>query len=118
MWRLKILLWLLAYLLKKSAKSQVAFQQQIQTQPFSFTVATQGWGGRHYFLDEQGVRSQTRTAATQVQLIFPDAQTAWQVLTSKDRNAFMQAIQSQQMKVEGDYKVLLQLQSSMKYIKA
>jgi hypothetical protein len=41
----------------------------------------------------------------------------WAMATGKDKNAFMKAIQDQQVKIEGDMMLLMWFQKSVKYIR-
>ncbi|SFC26965.1 SCP-2 sterol transfer family protein [Marinospirillum celere] len=118
MLRLKFLLWMLGRLLKKAHKSQPELREKLSNEPLNFVIKTQDWQGRSFQLQPQAVSSQAgELPDAQMKLIFQSAAEAWQTLTSKDKNAFMRAIQEGQVKIEGDPKKLFQLQGLMKYLK-
>lgn len=118
MLRLKFLLWMLGRLLKKAHKTQPELREKLEKEPLSFVIKTQDWQGRSFQLQPQEATSQAGDLETaDMKLIFKSAQEAWQTLTSKDKNAFIAAIQDGHVKIEGDPKKLFQLQGLMKYLK-
>ena len=118
MLRLKFLLWMLGRLLKKAHKTQPELREKLEKEPLNFVIKTQDWPGRSFQLQPQQVSSQAgELEQVDMKLIFQSAQKAWQTLTSKDKNAFMRAIQEGQVRIEGDPKKLFQLQGLMKYLK-
>ncbi|WP_416885333.1 SCP2 sterol-binding domain-containing protein [Marinospirillum sp.] len=118
MLKLKFLLWMLARLLKKAYKKQPAMREHLASKPLSFTLATQDWPGRQFHLRAEGVESQTQSEAeVDLKLVFTDAASAWQALTSKDKNAIMRAIQDKKLSIEGAPNKLFELQGVMKWIK-
>lgn len=118
MLRLKFLLWMLGRLLKKAHKTQPEFRNKLAKDSLSFVIKTQEWQGRSFQLQAEGITSQAgELTDLDMKLVFQSAQDAWQTLTSKDKNAFMRAIQEGQVKIEGNPQKLFQLQGLMKYMK-
>jgi len=118
MLRLKFLLWMLGRLLKKAHKTQPELREKLTKESLSFVIKTQDWQGRSFQLQPEQVTSQAGELENMdMKLVFQSAQAAWKTLTSKDKNAFMRAIQEGQVKIEGDPKKLFQLQGLMKYLK-
>ncbi|MDR9466784.1 SCP2 sterol-binding domain-containing protein [Marinospirillum sp.] len=118
MLRLKFLLWMLGRLLKKAYKAQPEMREKLEKEPLNFVIKTQDWQGRSFQLQPQQVSSQAGDLEqADMKLIFQSAQDAWKTLTSKDKNAFIRAIQDGEVKIEGDPKKLFQLQGLMKYLK-
>ena len=119
MLKLKFLLWILGFLLKRTWRNDEKFRQKLEKQPLNFAIKTAGSQLNHcFFLHATKVTTQnTNNQPMDLTLVFGSPAKAWKVLTSKDKNAFMRAIQEGDVKVEGDYKLLFQLQSLIKHLK-
>lgn len=119
MLKLKFLLWILGFLLKRTWRKDEKFRQKIEKQPLNFAIKTADNKIEHcFFLQAEGITtSKTKDQALDMALVFGTPAQAWSTLTSKDKNAFMRAIQDAEVKVEGDFKLLFHLQSLMKHLK-
>lgn len=119
MLKLRFLLWMLGRLLKSAWKKEPDFRQKLEQQPLHFVIKTSdGRLSRTFNLQAAGVRvAAADPESVDMKLVFATPEQAWNTLTSKDRNAFMRAIQEGAVKVEGDYQRLFQLQSLMKFLK-
>ncbi|MBE0507686.1 MAG: SCP2 sterol-binding domain-containing protein [Marinospirillum sp.] len=119
MLKLKFLLWMLGLLLKRAWRKDQAFLEELQKQSLCFVIKTSDQKlARTFSLQATGISIQATDSATaDLKLVFNSPADAWSTLTSKDKNAFMRAIQEGQVKVEGDYKQLFHLQSLMKHLK-
>lgn len=119
MLKLKFLLWALGFLLKRTWRNDEKFRAKLTEQPLSFTIKTDDNAlERNFILAATGIiTAKTSNQPMDLSLIFRDPTQAWKVLTSKDKNAFMRAIQEGDVKITGDYKRLFQLQSLMKHLK-
>lgn len=119
MLKLRFLLWILGFLLKRTWRNDEKFRQKLEKQPLNFAIKTaDNKIERHFFLQSTGIKTTGQNEAPlDMTLIFGTAAQAWSMLTSKDKNAFMRAIQEGDVKVTGDYKQLFQLQSLMKHLK-
>lgn len=119
MLKLRFLLWMLGRLLKNAWRNDPAFSEKLQQQPLCFVIKTADQKlARTFYLQATGISIQAADSATaDLKLVFKTPTDAWSTLTSKDKNAFMRAIQDGQVKVEGDYKQLFHLQSLMKHLK-
>lgn len=118
MLKLKLLLWVLGFLLKRTWRSSESFRAEIAKTPLNFAVKTADKKLDHGFLlQATGVTTQKNSTQTMdMTLVFGTADKAWRTFTSKDKNAFMRAIQEGEVKVEGDYKQLFQLQKLVKHL--
>jgi ubiquinone biosynthesis protein UbiJ len=119
MLKLRFLLWMLGRLLKSAWRKDQAFSDKLQKQPLCFVIKTVDQKlARTFQLQASGINIQAADLDTaDLKLVFNSPADAWNTLTSKDKNAFMRAIQEGQVKVEGDYKQLFHLQSLMKHLK-
>ncbi|SFX37977.1 SCP2 sterol-binding domain-containing protein [Marinospirillum alkaliphilum] len=119
MLKLRFLLWMLGRLLKGAWRKDEAFRQKLEQQPLRFVIKTSDQRlGRSYSLQPNGIQSTSGDLdQADMKLVFNTPTEAWQTLTSKDKNAFMRAIQEGAVKVEGDYKQLFHLQGLMKHLK-
>lgn len=116
--KLRLLLWGLGWLLRRTFRRDQAFREQLAT-PLNFAVMAERENiARTYQMNTQAVTSEK---GLQVQpdlvLRFPDAHLAYKTLTSADRNAFMRAIQEKQVVIEGDHRELFRLQKLMAHLK-
>ncbi len=119
MFKLKLLLWVLGFLLKRTWQKDPEFRNKLMEQPLTFAIKTADNKLERYFaLQATGIVIQKKTnLEPNMTLIFSTAAQAWNTLTNKDKNAFMRAIQEGEVKIEGDYKRLFQLQSLIKHVK-
>lgn len=119
MLKLKFLLWILGFLLKRTWRKDSKFRAKLTEQPLNFAIKTSDNAlERSFLLAATGITtSKTSQQPMDLTLIFGSPAQAWKTLTSKDKNAFMCAIQEGDVTVTGDYKRLFQLQSLMKHLK-
>lgn len=119
MLKLKFLLWMLGFLLKRTWRKDEKFRQKIEKQPLNFAIKTaDNKLVRNFSLQTSGIEiSPASPKAPDMTLVFGTPAQAWNTLTNKDKNAFMRAIQEGEVKVEGDFKLLFHLQSLMKHLK-
>lgn len=119
MLKLKFLLWILGVLLKRTWRKDEGFRKKLVDQPLTFAIKiTDSKLERSFLLQATGVTTQKKTnTEPNMTLVFGTAAQAWNTLTSKNKNTFMQAIQDGNVKIEGDYKRLFQLQSLIKHLK-
>ena len=119
MLKLRFLLWMLGFLMKRTWRKDEKFRQKIEKQPLNFVIKTlDNKLERCFFLQTTGIKTtKASTEAVDMTLVFGTPAKAWNTLTNKDKNAFMRAIQEGDVKVEGDFKLLFHLQSLMKHLK-
>ena len=119
MLKLRLLLWMLGFLLKRTWRNDEKFRQKLEEQPLNFSIKTaDNKIERCFFLQSSGIKiTKTNEVVPDMTLVFGTAKQAWGMLTNKDKNAFMRAIQEGEVKIEGNFKLLFHLQSLMKHLK-
>ncbi|WP_419812013.1 helicase [Bacterioplanoides sp.] len=118
--KFRLLLWALGLMMKKSAKNNPDFREQLQGKDLVFQLQTaDGAIVRHYVVKDQQVKSKGKAHADPAfSISFKDAQTGLAVLTSKDKNAFMKGIQNKEITLSGDFKAVMWFQGLAKLMKA
>lgn len=105
-------------MLKKAAKKNPAFVEYINDKDLVFQIQTESGSGRHFVVKNNQVSSKSGlTNEPTFTLTFKDAPTALHVFTSKDKTAFMAAIQNKELVIGGDFKEVMWFQGLTKYLK-
>jgi hypothetical protein len=118
MLKFKFMLWALAQVLKKSAKSNLACAEYIDGKDVLFQIQTASGSGRHYTVKNGKVKSSAGIAADPTfTLSFKDAAAGLSILTATDKNAFMAGIQSKDLVISGDFGEVMWFQGLTKYLK-
>jgi len=118
MLKFKFLLWAIGHFLKKSAKTNPACAEYIDGKEIVFQIQTASGSGRHYAIKDGKVKtSGGLTKEPTFTLTFKDAQTGMSVLTAKDKNAFMMAIQNKDLVISGDFGEVMWFQGLTKFLK-
>ncbi len=118
MLKFKFLLWAFGQLLKKANKSNPAFVEYISGKDIVFQIQTAQGSGRHFTVKNDKIKSKGGlTAQPTFTLTFKDAETGLRVMTAKDKNAFMAAVQNKDLVMSGDFKEVMWFQGLTKYLK-
>lgn len=118
MLKFKFLLWAIGHFLKKAAKSNPACAEYIDGKDIVFQIQTASGSGRHYVIKGGKVKtSGGLTKEPTFTLTFKDAETGMSVLTAKDKNAFMMAIQNKDLVISGNFAEVMWFQGLTKYLK-
>lgn len=118
--KFRMLLWALGLIMKRRAKSNDEFRQQLEGEDCVFQMQTMDKKiVRHYVIASSRVTSRGKAYDEEPEftIIFKDAQTGVSIMTSRDRNAFMQGIQDQDIFVEGDLSRFMWFQGLGKYLR-
>ncbi|WP_430460882.1 SCP2 sterol-binding domain-containing protein [Thalassolituus sp. LLYu03] len=117
--KFKLLLWALALLMKKAARKNPDFRQQLDGKNFAFQLQTEdGKVVRHFAVADSKIRSKAKaTQDPAFTISFKNADTGLRILTSKDKNAFMKGIQDKDIKIAGDLSKVMWFQSITKFLK-
>lgn len=101
--KLKILLWGLNFLMKRNFKKNEKFNSLFETEELDFSISVRDTKiQRKFFINKDGVKSSTDlTEPSQIRVFFNDPKEAYEILTSKNKDAFMKGIQDQKVKIEG-----------------
>ncbi len=119
MLKFRLLLWALSLLMKKAAKKNPNFQQQIAGKDIGFQIQTADASiVRQFVIANERVKSRAKALAEPAFTIaFKDQDTGVRIMTSKDKNAFMKAIQEKDIQVTGDLSLFMWFQGAMKHLK-
>ena len=117
--KFSLLLWVFGLLMKKAAKSNEAFKKQLVGKDVVVQIQTgDTQKGRHFIIKDGKITSKRGLQVEpSLGLVFKDAETALSVMTSKDKNAFMKAVQEKDLAVKGDFSLLMWLMGLVKYMK-
>lgn len=117
--KFRLLLWILARMMKKAAKNKPEFRTQLEGQDFVFQIQTEDQQTvRHFIVKDGKVRSKGKAHASPAFTIsFVNAYKGLKIMTSKDRNAFMRGIQEKDIKLSGDLTKLMWFQNISKHLK-
>jgi uncharacterized protein (DUF1330 family) len=117
--KFSLLLWAFGLLMKKAAKSNEDFKKQLVGKDVVIQIQTGDTKkGRHFIIKDGKVKSKRGLQEEpSLGLVFKDAETALSVMTSKDKNAFMKAVQEKDLAIKGDFSLLMWLMGLVKYMK-
>lgn len=117
--KFRILLWLLGRMLRKASHNNADLQKKLEGKELGFSLITlDGQVARSFQVSQQRIASRTGTIDNPAfTLGFRDAAYGYQVMTAKNKQlAFMQGIQEQNIKIEGDPALVLWFQGLLKHI--
>ncbi|MAK89707.1 MAG: helicase [Oceanospirillaceae bacterium] len=119
MFKFRMLLWALSLIMKKAAKKNPDFRKQLEGKNFAFQLQTADGGiARQFTVSDNAISSKGRAHKDPAFTIsFKDADTGLNILTSKDKNAFMKGIQDKDITIDGDLSLVMWFQSVSKYLK-
>ncbi|WP_300428525.1 helicase [uncultured Thalassolituus sp.] len=117
--KFRLLLWLMARMMKKAAKTNAEFRAQLEGQDFVFQIQTEDKQTvRHFVVKDGKVKSKGKAHADPAFTIsFVSAHKGLKIMTAKDRNAFMRGIQEKDILLSGDLTKLMWFQGISKYLK-
>lgn len=112
MLKLRMILWALGYMMKRAARKSDDVQKKIEGKQLSFLIQTDDQRlARHYIIADGKADSHSGVIDSPAfTLSFKDAQTGVRILTDRDKNAFMKAIQDKDLTVTGDFAELMWFQ--------
>ncbi|MAD44678.1 MAG: helicase [Oceanospirillaceae bacterium] len=119
MFKFRMLLWALALMMKKAARKNPDFRKQLEGKNFAFQLQTvDGAIARQFTVADNAISSRGKAHQDPAFTIsFKDAETGLNILTSKDKNAFMKGIQDKDITIDGDLSLVMWFQSVSKYLK-
>ena len=102
--KFKLLLFILYTKLKQAAKKNDRFMKFIQDKQLQFNIKTaDGKTGRQYLVSNGKVSSRSGLAEkTDFNMVWSDADTAFQVMSSTNEEASVAALTEKKLQVEGD----------------
>lgn len=117
--KFRFLLWMIARMLIKASKVNPQLQQQLAGKEFSFSLQTMdGKVARSFHVKDERITSHSGATESPVfTMSFRDASFGYSVMTAKNKQlAFMQGIQSKDIKITGDTAQVLWFQGLFKYV--
>ena len=120
MMKFKFLLWVLAGLMKKAIRSQPGCADYVRGKDLTFQIQTIEGVGRHFSIKNGRVRSSAGlTGNPKFRMIFRDAAKGFSILSAKDgKEAFLNALQKQDLVISGDFVEVMWFQGLIEYIQA
>jgi hypothetical protein len=117
--KFRLLLWALGLMMKKASKKNPDFQKQLAGKDFVFQIKTQDDSiARQYIVKNERIKSKGGLAKDAAfSIAFKDGDTGLNIMTAKDKNAFMKGIQDKDIKIDGDLSLVMWFQSIVKHIK-
>tara|TARA_B110000211_G_scaffold61400_1_gene69388 strand:+ start:10997 stop:11359 length:363 start_codon:yes stop_codon:yes gene_type:complete len=117
--KFRLLLWVLGKLMKRAAKKNPAFQEQLKGQNMAFQLQIDGQKVvRHYVISDNRIKSKGKAhPSPEFTISFKNERKGLKIMTSKDRNAFMKGIQEKDITISGDLSKVMWFQGISKYLK-
>lgn len=117
--KFKLLLWFMAQRMRRLAKTNPEFAAKLKAQDFLILIQTASGRSARYFQAKDGVFSSRaqKHKDPKVTVIFESSKYGFETLTAKSKSAFMDGIQSQKIKVEGDFMGLMGFMGLMSYLR-
>ena len=117
--KFRFLLWMLGRLMAKASKNNPEFQKQLEGKDLVFQLHTlDGKLARHFIVKDLRVQSRSGTHPEPAfALGFKDSQFGFATMTAKNKGlAFMQGIQNQEIKVQGNPALVMWFQGLTKHL--
>lgn len=117
--KFKILLYLLARMILQANKKNDLFKKMVAGKKLAFQIKTRnGKIARHFTVNQGKIQSKPKAhPAPDFSIVFETAKYGFFVLTSKDKNAFLQGILEKKIKIEGDFSLIIWFQNLMGQLK-
>ena len=114
---LDLLLASVALRMKQLSRTSPQFIELIYDRQFCIEIAAQNGASRQFIIDHGKVSTASTTGKTaDFSLIFADTDYAMKTLLKGEPSAFMSGIQSGQIKIEGDYSLLMWFSKTAKLL--
>ncbi|WP_027965630.1 hypothetical protein [Halomonas halocynthiae] len=116
---LRVILWLLGFMLKKAQRSKSAFQEQLETRPLDWGIATEDLAiARYYRMSADGIETGTGLPVDlDLELRFDNPQSAMRILRKPTQKAFLDGMMNDHVRLVGDSRDLERLQALLKHIR-
>lgn len=116
--KFRMLLWYMARRMEMLSRTHPEFIAKLHGRDFVIQVATDEGAHRFFRVQHNRVTSRnTVHAKPDLDLHFATNEVAFRLLTTGDANSFMAAMQQQEVKVTGDYSLLMWFMSIGKYLR-
>lgn len=112
MLKFKFLLWAFAQILKRKIRSNADCARYVANKRLVFQIRTVSGAGRHYLIENGGIRSGAGLAANpQFTFSFRNAAKGFEILSAKDgQAAFLRALGCKDLTISGDFQEVMWFQ--------
>lgn len=117
--KLRVILWLLGFLLKRALRRKPAFRERLEKRPLDWGIATEDLSiARYYRMSPEGVETAAGLPIDlDLELRFEDADSALKILSKPTQKAFLDGMMNGRVRLVGDSADLERLQALLKYIR-
>ena len=117
--KLRVILWLLGFLLRRALRRKPGFREQLEKRPLDWGVATEDLSiARYYRMSPGGIETDTGLPVDlDLELRFEDADSALKILRKPTQKAFLDGMMNDRVRLVGDSRDLERLQSLLKHIR-
>lgn len=116
--KFRLLLWYMARRMELLARTNADFIAKLHGRDFVIQLATGEGTHRYFHIHHNRVRSRDALhPAPDLRLDFRDDAIAFRLITTGDANAFMAAMQKQEVTLTGDYALLMWFMSIGKFLR-
>lgn len=116
--KFKMLLWYMARRMELLTRTHPEFIARLHGRHFTIQISTDEGSARYFHVSRNRVLSQDRLhPEPDLSLHFKRDDLAFRLLLRADANAFMAAVQAQELRIQGDYSLLMWFMGIGKYLK-
>ncbi len=116
--KFRVVLWYMARRMEILSRTNSDFIARLHGRDFTLQISTEEGAHRYFHIHHNRVHSRGELhAAPDLALLFKTDAIAFRLLSSADANAFMTAMQAGEVKLTGDYALLMWFMSVGKYLK-
>jgi hypothetical protein len=116
--KFRMLLWYMARRMEILARTHPEFIARLHGRDFTFQISSGEGTHRFFRIHHNRVVSRNSMHSTpSITLHFVNDDAGFRILTSADKNVFMEAMQAQEVKVDGDYALLMWFMSISRFLR-
>ncbi|MGH8493192.1 MAG: hypothetical protein ACRERR_08830 [Moraxellaceae bacterium] len=116
--KLRVVLWYMARRMEVLSRTNSEFIARLHGRDFILQISTEEGAHRYFHAHHNRIQSRGEVhAAPALTLLFKTDDIAFRLLSTADANAFMAAMQAGEVKLTGDYALLMWFMSVGKYLK-
>ncbi len=116
--KLKMLLWYMARRMELLARTHPEFIGRLHGRDFTIQISSEDGTARYFRIHHNRVVSRNHAHSTPTMTMhFADDDKGFAILTAVDKNAFMAAVQTGDVKVSGDFALLMWFMSISRFLR-
>lgn len=116
--KFRVVLWYMARRMEVLSRTNSDFIARLHGRDFTLQISTEEGAHRYFHIHHNRVHSRGELhAEPDLALLFKTDEIAFRLLSTADANAFMAAMQAGEVKLTGDYALLMWFMSVGKYLK-